>query len=528
MSGPEDYLWIVVLGGFLAVFCSYGIGANDVANAFATSVGSKTITMKQAVIFAAFWEFAGAVLLGSHVTKTISSGIADPHCFQNDPEILMYGMMCVIFTTGIWLIFATLFELPVSTTHSTVGGIIGMVLVAKGSSCVNWYSPSPVFPFAKGVVAIIISWFLSPILSAAIGMTLFASIRRFVLRADNSYKKSLFIYPFLLFLTVVLNIFFVIYKGAVGLGLNQTPLKVALAFSFGIGVLITIIVSPIYIPWLKKSIDQSYIENVDSSGKITFVKVEQKTKKGFQNFTSPEDQTETFDWDLETKDLQNIHLNDLAESAKPSHNIAQQLQIGVKHETRTSVEKNNEVEKIHSAAEIFDPKSEEVFKWLQVFTACMNSFAHGANDVANSIGPFAAIYMVYKNNGISKDNELGSNAYWILALGGFGIVLGLSTLGYKIIYAMGVKMTPVTPARGFCIEVASTFTIVMGSRFQLPLSSTHCQVGSTMGVGGIESCRQLNWNLLVKVFAGWLVTLLVTGASSAIVFAQGVYSPTLR
>uniref|UniRef100_A0A7S2Y0C1 Phosphate transporter n=1 Tax=Fibrocapsa japonica TaxID=94617 RepID=A0A7S2Y0C1_9STRA len=154
---PDDYLCIVILAGILAVFTAYGIGANDVANAFSTSVGSKTLTMRQAVVFAGIFEFLGAVLFESHVVKTVRKGIADVNCFVDDGELLMYGMMCVIFVTGCWLVLATAFELPVSTTHSNIGGIIGMTMTARGSRCVIWKEDTDKFSYIKGVAAVVLS-----------------------------------------------------------------------------------------------------------------------------------------------------------------------------------------------------------------------------------------------------------------------------------------------------------------------------------------------------------------------------------
>ncbi|CAN0515135.1 unnamed protein product [Ectocarpus sp. 12 AP-2014] len=145
----DQFLWILIVGAFGAFFAAFGIGANDVANAFATSVGAKALTIKQAVILAGIFEFLGAVFLGSHVTKTIRSGIADIECFEDNPGILMYGNMCVVYTTGIWLLLASFFELPVSTTHSTIGGIVGMAMTYRGADCVVWYEEADLFPYLK-------------------------------------------------------------------------------------------------------------------------------------------------------------------------------------------------------------------------------------------------------------------------------------------------------------------------------------------------------------------------------------------
>eukprot|EP00951_Prasinocladus_malaysianus_P021554 scaffold178316_cov41-Prasinocladus_malaysianus.AAC.2 len=233
----DEYLWIVVCGAFLSFFVAYGIvgmfdfhricasrrkygrlkiqnRANDVANAFGSSVGSKAITIKQALVIAGIFEFLGAVLLGANVTKTVRKGIADYTAFVDAPELYMYGMLCVLLSTGIWLILASYYELPVSTTHSTVGGVIGFAVCAGGGSAVLWYAPSDTFPYVKGVASIVLSWVLSPLLSGIFSVILFLAVRTFVLRSQNSYARSWWVFPVLVFVTVLINAFFIIYKGA--------------------------------------------------------------------------------------------------------------------------------------------------------------------------------------------------------------------------------------------------------------------------------------------------------------------------
>ena len=139
----------MVLGALASFTAAFGIGANDVANSLATSVGAKSLTMRQAVMVATFFEFFGALLFGGEVTKTIRKGIADPECFEDNPALLMHGMMCVLFSVGLWLYLATWLEMPVSTTHSCVGGIVGMTWFVKGSDCVHWYQEKDDFPFGK-------------------------------------------------------------------------------------------------------------------------------------------------------------------------------------------------------------------------------------------------------------------------------------------------------------------------------------------------------------------------------------------
>lgn len=186
------------------------------ANAFATSVGSKALTIRQAMVIAAIAEFGGAVLLGGQVSETIRKGIADPDCFVQMPAVLMWGMCCVCLSVGIWLLLATYLELPVSTTHSAIGGVIGFAIVAAGADCVVWNAPSSSFPFVKGVAAVVLSWVFSPVCSGILAALFFYFTRMIVLRHSNSTERAIIFFPFLIAFTVCTNLFYIIIKGAKG------------------------------------------------------------------------------------------------------------------------------------------------------------------------------------------------------------------------------------------------------------------------------------------------------------------------
>jgi sodium-dependent phosphate transporter len=352
-----------------------------------------------------------------------------------------------------WLIVASYLEMPVSTTHSCIGGMIGMTMVARGSSCVTWIAKSDQFPYVKGVVAIIISWLLSPIISGLFASALFFVVRSLILRSEDSYKRIQYGFPVLVAGTFIINTFFIVYKGAKFLKLDDTPLWKACAISFGIGggtgIFSYFFINPII-------------------------------------FNDEERRIEEF-----------CHTDDSVQS-------------------------------IHDNAEVFDTKTEHSMRYLQILTACCDSFAHGANDVANSIGPFAAIYAIYKSGTVSKNAEMGNDAYWILSLGAGGIVVGLATYGYKILEALGTKMAKLTPSRGICIELGAAAVIILGSRLGWPLSTTHCQVGATVGVALFEGTGGVNWRLLGKTVIGWLLTLVVVGGTTAFLFAQGAYAPMVK
>lgn len=482
------YLWIVIVGGFFAFFASAGIGANDAANAFASSVGSKALTIKQAVVLAAIFETAGAVLMGSHVTNTIRKGIADYKCFEDDAYLFMYGCMWVILSVGLWLFLASYYEMPVSTTHSCVGGMIGMTMLLKGSECVIWYKPVETFPYVGGVGGIVMSWFLSPVFSAVIAMFIFSLTRCLVLRKEFTSSRLNIAYPILIGSTITINTFFIIYKGAKGLGLDKTPLSTAFIVAFGAGGVSALITVPI-VPCLK-----NYV------------------LKKFSNIEDTERDTST-DNSIE---LRNIEKE--LEEKRYEYNIKNEEEL-------------NRVVTIHNKAEKFDKKTEEVFKYLQVFTAICDAFSHGANDVANAIGPFVAIYTIYTSGGeLDKKANMDSSAYWILGMGGVGIAAGLFVYGKKITYAIGEKLVKITPSRGIAIELSSALVIITGSRLKIPLSTTHCQVGSTVGVGLLEntkSCSGINSKVLLKTAFGWIITCVIVALSTALFISPGIYSPTV-
>ena len=471
------YSWIIIVGGIFAFFAAMGIGANDVANAFATSVGSKSLTMRQAVVLAAIFETAGAILMGSHVTNTIRKGIADYECFEEQPALLMYGCMWVVLSVGLWLFLASYLEMPVSTTHSCVGGMVGMTIALKGSNCVIWYKPISTFPYVGGVGGIIFSWFLSPLFSAIFASLLFLFLRTFVLRHNFNTKRINWTYPLLIGGTMTINTFFIIYKGAKGLGLHKTPIEIALPVAFGIGIISSLCTIP-FVPKLKK-----FVEN-----KFTNETVEQ---------------------------IENINI-EMTEKSK-TYNIKNEKEL-------------NRIVNLHENAEKFDEKTEYTFRYLQIFTAICDAFSHGANDVANAIGPFAAMWAIHNSTDLSKKNDMESDAYWILGLGGAGIALGLFLYGYRITHAIGTKLVKITPSRGVAIELASALVIITGSRLKIPLSTTHCQVGATVGVGALEdpkSCGGINCKIFAKTALGWIVTCIIVGLTAGLLTAQGVYAPAV-
>lgn len=486
------YTWIPWFTGVVAFVMAYGIGANDVANAFATSVGAKAITLKQALLIAAFMEFFGATLMGSHVTDTVAKGIIDAEIFTEEPEILMVAEMCALMSASVWLLLATIWGLPVSTTHSIIGALIGCGIIARGFSAIHW----------DKVVEIIISWFASPVLSGILTFLLFLFVRNCILRAKESFERALKFYPIMVGVTFAVNIFFIIYKGSPQLNLDETPLWLGLLISVVLGVIISVVLTFTMVPCLRKRSLKIQTEEDDAKA--------QPTKSVSANPDAPMAAANTA-----------VTVSVPVEETKATKDALGVLNQDVHAELK---DEESQVYKMHKNAEKFDARTEHVFTFVQVVTATFDSFSHGANDVANSIGPFAGVVSIYVHRGISDKSEV---PIWILILGGAGIVAGLATLGYKIIASIGVNLVRVTPSRGFTIELGAAIVVLIGSRLGIPLSTTHCQVGSTVGVGVLEGKKGINWKLFLEVFAGWVLTLVVAALGAAGFFWFAMGTPTM-
>lgn len=518
----SDYKWIVSWAIFFGFCAAYGIGANDVANAFATSVGSKALTVMQAVIIAAFCEFGGAVLLGSSVTDTVRKKIVDYKFFDLHPDLLMIGMLSVIIAVAIWLFLATTLELPVSTTHSCVGGVIGFALCTPGGvDNVAW----------NKVGLIVMSWFASPVLSGIMAAAIYLFTRKLILRTGaRSFDRTLIFFPVLVGFTVAINCFFIMYKGGKGLGWNKFATSEADAKSkdynygagaglcIGVGLAVGALVQFLFNPIIRKkladvSMDVEADSAADVENAIPADKLGDALADGDEGVVAVQAKPSA---------------QDVGAPATNASNTASLSKLD--HKIHDVAQKDAKVAAIHSNAEKFPLRTEGAFAYLQIFTAIFDSFSHGANDVANSIGPLAAVVAVYNtvsdSSGLSKKVDVET---WVLAVGGAGIVVGLATYGYKMISALGVKLTKITPSRGFAIELGAAFIIVIGSILAIPLSTTHCQVGATCGVAMCDGWRNaINWKLIGKVIAGWVLTLVIVGTTAGAIFSFATYAPSIN
>jgi len=487
VEGFQDgYLWIMVVASLAAAFMAYGIGANDVANSFATSVGSKALTFKAAACIGVICETLGAALLGKNVANTVRKGIIDVGFYKVNPEVLMMGFCVALFAAGFWLIICSAKGLAVSTTHSIVGAILGIGLVLNPES-IQWTT----------MAKIIGSWFASPVLSGMLSASFFCVFRVFVLRVENGHTRALKSYPFLLLLLVAsivgtffAKIPFVPLQNSLKLLGSGATAGIAIAVCIGIasiGALLTFR----FIAWRVKRIN---------------------------NFASNPTVDEENQADVEQA---------VADIVKSEPVLPEQVSISSssKREVESSDNgsdgekcENDTVKLLHEKAEKFPFKTEEVYKYLLIVAACFASIAHGSNDVANAIGPFAAVYVMYTEVAVGTKQEL---ATWIPLAGGLFISLGLVTYGYKVLMSIGMNLCKITPSRGFSIELGATWVIIIGSFLGIPLSTSHCQVGATVGVGLCESAKPwrlqgVNAKLLGRIVVSWVVTLLFTAGLSMV------------
>ena len=356
-------------------------------------------------------------------------------------------------------------------------------------------------------------------------MMVFYATRKCVLRHSFDTFRINIAYPVLIGSTLCINTFFIIYKGAKGLGLDKTPLDVAFGVAFGTGIISGLITIPI-VPKLKSYVNQKFLTSVGSDA-------------GSSRNSSPANRTNSNRTNSNRTNnggpiVSHSSKTNTVEIKTELPSIERNLQNNRDEYNITSEREMSRVVKLHSSAEKFDPKTEEVFKYLQIFTAICDSFSHGANDVANAIGPFAAIYTIYMSNGeLNKKSSMETDAYWILGLGGIGIAFGLLIYGKKITYAIGEKLVKITPSRGVAIELSSALVIITGSRLKIPLSTTHCQGGGTVGVGLLENtkyCSGINCRRFLKTILGGLITCVIVGFTSALLivrtFSPSVYSTT--
>jgi PiT family inorganic phosphate transporter len=399
----DIFLYLSMVTGF---FMAFNLGGNDVANSMASAVGARAITVKQAVFIAGSLSFVGAVFLGSHVTATISKGIVNPEMIA-DTKIIMIGMFSALLAAGFWVFLATLTALPVSSTHSIVGSMLGFGLAAGGIGTVNWL-------ILGGVV---LSWVISPLFAAALSFFVFSHIKKTILDRKRFLLQTK----------------------------RWAPVWVALTFSL-------IILSFLYKTPVGKNMDLGWwIPLLLSSA--AFIAIYLVTRL-------------------------------------------------IVHRTLAGKEKN--VDSV-----------ENIFKRIQICTSCYVALSHGANDVANAIGPVMAIYVIAKQHVFVPEAEVPLS---ILVLGGLGIATGIALFGGRVMATVGERITLLNNTRGFSVDFGAATTILLASKMGLPVSSTHAAVGGVAGVGLARGFRAVDFRVLGRIFIYWVLTVPIAAFTSILIF----------
>lgn len=507
------YTWIFVSGILFSFYNAWGGGANDCANSFATAVGSKSVTLKQAILIASIFEFSGAVLMGSLVTDTVRKKIVSQDIFEDDPGALMLGMLCADLASALWLTFATYFKYPVSTTHSIIGAIVGFCLAYGGTDAVVW----------NKIGFIVLSWFVSPVLSGIFSFISFTGMKKYVFDSANSFRNTMRVFPILTFITFFINSLFIIYKGSPQLDLDEIEAWKASLISIGIASGTALLSWYVYLPYAKKRVEQFFSRNETETeeGRVEEIELSSRTNSYIDVVENKADTTPS-------PNSESVVDDEGEEIPHFKYDIDTTIDENIKNSKKFTTELRHR-KKAQEHADLYqhsfkvDEKSDKLCCWLQIFTSCFSSFAHGSNDVANAIGPLATIYSIYETNTVEKKADV---PLWILALGGAGIVFGLATWGYKIINRLGKDLTKISASRGFLIELSAATTIIIASRTEMPVSTTHCQVGSIVGCGLTDGKKNVKWSLLKGILFSWFVTLPVTGFLSAGLFSWGYYSPS--
>uniref|UniRef100_A0A8R1XWK0 Phosphate transporter n=1 Tax=Onchocerca volvulus TaxID=6282 RepID=A0A8R1XWK0_ONCVO len=492
----DEMFWAIIIGFFIASILAFAIGANDTANSFGTSVGSKVLTLQQAYLLASIFETLGATLLGYQVTDTMRKGVIDLAVYNGSENELMLGQISVLSGCGAWLLIATFLKLPVSTTHSIVGATLGYSLLARGTQGIRWWP----------VIRIFISWFLSPLLSGIVSILFYSFIDHAVLRRRRPLHCGLILLPILYFICVAVNVFAVIYNGSEFLGFDKIPLWAVLVITFGAATVVALLVHFILGPQLKKRIldARSLLHHGDGKHRTL----------GPTN--SREQQLAEISVDLfNNNNNGNTNVTTVEGKSAVVFSNLQASNTDGHHGLGTNmVRPTRSIETFFRSSKPEDPQASRLFSFLQVLTACFAGFAHGGNDVSNAIAPLVSLYAIYKENSVMQRS---TTPVWLLLYGAGGMCVGLWVLGHRVIYTVGENLTKITPPSGFAIEFGAAITVLASSKFGLPVSSTQCKVGSVVAVGVVQASGSVKWSTFRNISLSWLVTLPVTGVLSALV-----------
>ncbi|KAK5654238.1 hypothetical protein OQA88_7413 [Cercophora sp. LCS_1] len=572
MTVLHQYDYLFAITTCFAFLDAWNIGANDVANSFATSVSSRCLTMKQAMLIASVMEFSGSVLVGSRVAETIRTKIVDPVLYEKQPSILLLAMMCAIIGSSVFLTAATRWGLPVSTTHSIVGGVVGAATASVGINNVSWGW--------DGVAQVFAAWVIAPGISGMLGALVFSLTNHFVLKRKGGQpiRRALLSVPFYTFVTVAALAMLVIWKG-IQLDIEPTATQILISI-FTVAAGATLLQSWFVLPYLWRKVVRedwplkwymiwrgpfllkrspppspppgisrvnitNYYRGHLTLDELATVRASESLLSSVQSARSPADLEKDTSLILPPPALSPTPPRSRGSPLVPPrppgpwytprvllHLINRVLLRGLEKDI-ISLQKHHptsvlswDLADMHSHSKRYDNRVEYMYSSLQIITASAASFIHGANDVANCIGPFATAYSIWRTGEINTSEEGNEVPVWALCFGGAAIVLGLLTYGYHVMRTLGNRLTLISPSRGFCMELASAVTVLVSTRLKLPVSTTQCITGATVGVGLANGdWRCVNWRLIGWIYLGWVVTVPVAGVIAGGLMAVIINAP---
>jgi len=536
---PSSLTWVFALACIFAATMAFGIGANDAANSWGTTVGSRALPLRWAVLLGGIAEWFGAIALGYGVSKTIQKGVSkpdDPDCWacgycNSSISVYMLGMMCSLIAATCFLALACFTAMPVSTTHAIIGAVVGMTIVGAGFDCLNWSFGG------GGLTGIIASWVLSPLISGLIGSATYLLTHRFTLKARNPRRNALIALPILYGIATWVLVFLTLLKSKPTKKMNKGYM---VAIAFGAAAAVAILVILFLLPKVKRNFPYlNYLaakkraaEEVEAleegsgdfdDGKMTkeVAKLESMKGRTPSRIERSDSANPKVVLSAEAPDAATALSSEEAKAQLLKEDGATYGGMGVKKTASfgaltTKGDRSSADDTLEAMTEedMAEEDAKFVYRYLLIFTATLESFAHGANDTANATGAFTSVFESY-NSGLlqCKQNE---TPVWIMAAAGGFVFLGVNTLGYRVIATIGSELTSVNYQRGFCIEFASMLAVVIATIVSMPVSTTHCQVGAVVFVGLLTfGPRQTQWGLLGRIIATWVLTIPLAGFISA-------------
>jgi len=521
---PDELDGLMGLAAVFGILMAFGIGANDAANSWATSVGAGAIALMPAVFIGGFFEWAGATALGHGVSKTIQKGVAkitEEECWacgycNSEISVFMGGMFGALLGASLFLLLASRLSVPVSTTHAIVGGVVGVTVAGAGGSCLKW-------DLDGGLGGIILSWFVSPVLSGIIASSTYMLSLKYIIKTPRCVDRAKKFVPTLFGIATfsVLMLMFFKSKAIKKEVSPDPPYTWKWIISLLISITVTAVVWAFFLPKVEAGLPsnkegeserilEAYREHFKkwAGGDKTFVGDRVKeyigTDPGAPQAIESETDKAPMEIPKDSKAVQTIQLVAVPVSTESEKMDDKMMKKSESSEsTGMDAETKDELDAVYC------------FKFLLVFNACLESFAHGSNDTANATGPFTAVYQVYRG-GLYECGKTDT-PIWILCVAGIFVAVGIVLFGHRVIRTIGTDLTLIDFHRAFWIEFGSTIAVICGTMLEMPVSTTHCQIGAVIAVGMCSvGYKQVDWMLLSKIFSAWVLTLPVSGGIASI------------